>query len=190
VTPTIALFALAAVLAQAPPPATAPTVPPILWPKEPTAYRGIAFASGTVEAAKKTIPGLDCSKLRRGLTCTSSFQVGGVSVQDRWRFLGDGLVEVWWKFDSNDYEQLRAVFIDKYGPPTRRSNADPVKCENAILPNERLDWGPGTLVWIHISQFVGKSCLDSGSATFMSKAYGKQFDKEVEEERKKGKEAF
>lgn len=161
----------------------------------PDSYRGVPFGASEARA-REIIKFESCeatpayfgllAKLATRM-CVSSFLVGTVKVQDFFHFRKDALVTVHMTFRSNDFENLRGVFIEKYGKPTRDQREILQNRFGAKFENETLTWA-GPNVTVTLNRFA--SDLESGSAFFHVNAFTREYDKAQADENRKAKGAF
>jgi hypothetical protein len=131
------------------------------WPLEPDSYRGLKWGS-TFEQGRAarvisygaacvcTLAGgneEDCGPADKPLrqpaeyrSCDSWFNVGSVKVDDTLEFDGDGLAGALMKFPSDAYDTMRAVFVEKYGPPHKVDVSEVQNKLGATFKNESLAW--------------------------------------------------
>jgi hypothetical protein len=172
------------------------------WKKEPKSFKGVTF--NTSEATTKQIlakkrPKLDfkCSGPADRLCVVSVPELhtanGAVvkhsteyEFEDKLNFVftfhKDRFVEAVGTFENPNYELVKAVFIERYGAPTRAQVQTVQSAAGATFENETLHWG-GKNVDVTLSRFGDR--VDTGNVHVYLKSYMKaQQTKEGEENKK------
>lgn len=93
------------------------------WKQEPDSFRDVPFGSTEAETNQKLADELSCFDVGPyGRTCSGGFSIGDVGIKNSFWFDGDHLAHVSIQFDSHNYDYLKDVFIQKYGPPRNRKS--------------------------------------------------------------------
>jgi hypothetical protein len=172
--------------------------PPKKWAQEPTAYRGVPFGAPMVEAREKLRFGAkqckpaygQLSKLIPGTTSCylhGSLEVGRVRVSETLTFAHDRLAGVAMHFEANDFDSMKAVFLEKYGPPTSETKTPVSNKMGAVFQNEELEW-QGPSIRISMTRFV--NTLDNSMASLDTVEFDEEYLRRAKEEREKAKKAF
>lgn len=172
------------------------------WKKEPQSFKGVPFNSS--EAATKQIladtrPKLEfnCSG-HADRSCVVSIPelktADGVVVKPgaEYEFEGklnfvfkyhkDKFVEAIGTFGNPNYEQVKAVFIERYGTPTRAQVQTVQSAAGASFENETLSWS-GRSVDITLVRFGYR--VDEGDVRIYLKSHKKSQQKQDDEKKKK-----
>jgi hypothetical protein len=172
------------------------------WKKEPKSFKGVTF--NTSEATTKQIlakkrPKLDfkCSGPADRLCVVSVPELHTANeavvkhsteyeFEDKLNFVftfhKDRFVEAVGTFENPNYELVKAVFIERYGAPTRAQVQTVQSAAGATFENETLHWG-GKNVDVTLSRFGDR--VDTGNVHVYLKSYMKaQQTKEGEEKKK------
>jgi hypothetical protein len=172
------------------------------WKKEPKSFKGVPFNSS--EATTKQIlaiarPKLDftCSGPADRLCVVSVPKLENVNgaivkpspeyeFEDKLNFVftfhKDRFVEAVGTFENPNYEQVKAVFIERYGTPTRAQVQTVQSAAGASFENETLHWG-GRNVDVTLSRFGDR--VDTGNVHVCLKAYMKAQKTKDDQEKKK-----
>lgn len=184
----------------------AQTKAPAVWEQEPTAYRGIPWgaepraAADSIEKGKSPISGkcfcavghecpptkaIDPPPAQRH--CFSEISVAGVTLNETWTFTVDHFAGVSMRFDSDNYDRMRAMFVQRYGPPTTTEHT-PFKTRGGLeATNEELSWD-GPIAAVRLTHFGGK--ITEGRASVVTKALLDEFSKEQKEREAEGAKVF
>jgi len=206
-TSRVAIWLEALVVAAIAAPVVAQGQPTKPWPKEPDSYRGMRWEAPLAEIAKTVgttcvcdypgrVPNEACflgdaeshaGKVPTTRTCISDFEVGSIQMKEVWHFVDDLLGGVSLSFEPDDYERLRAIFVERYGPPTQTSRQPFQTRGGARATNEALLWR-GKRVTIRLRKFA--ESITDGDATLLTKGYLDRQRKAAEEEQREGVKAF
>ncbi len=137
--------------------------PALAW-NEPADFRGVRWGA-SVEEAKATIPDLACVPLMG--TCREFFEIGPARVYAFWAFRNGGFDQVNLTFESPQYDEVRAMFTERYGEPTARRTEAIALDSATTLENEILEW-TGDTIYAELRRFV--KGIDRGAATIRTKA--------------------
>lgn len=177
------------------------------WVNEPDGYRGLKWGASVGAAAEvldsaemclciygtddnsvcKPKPEKDPEKIPSRRVCFTTFDVGPVKVKDQITFVNDALAAVSMTFDTDDYERIRAIFIEKYGEPASREASEVHNRMGAAFQQEELDWKGQTVV-VSLSRFGSK--LTQGAAYITTSVYRDLIIAETEAEKKNATKAF
>jgi hypothetical protein len=133
---------------------------PKAWPKEPDDFKGLKFGMTRAEVHK--VPGLShcadeglegfCMKQAPRMDKYDGFMVGGTTAKDGITMIGGDqfsatfndsgkLDEISARFlRQPDFEAVKAIFIDKYGPPTSSTTDILQNGFGAMFSQENLAW--------------------------------------------------
>jgi hypothetical protein len=172
------------------------------WKKEPKSFKSVPFNSS--EAATKQI--LARARQKLDFTCSGPADrscvvtvpeletVDGVTVkpsaeyefEDKLNFVfifhKDRFVEAVGTFGNPNYEKIKAVFIERYGTPTRAQVQTVQSAAGASYENETLHWS-GNIVSVTLSRFGDR--VDKGDVHIYLESYMKAQQKKDDEEKKK-----
>ena len=106
---------------------------------------------------------------------------------ERWP-VGSGIrIRVFFSFGSDDFSFIKAVFLEKYGEPTKSASIPVKNRMGAEFLNEELIWdGPNIL--LKLEKY--SSTVTEGRASFTVKSYTLMKIKELEEAKKRAAEEF
>lgn len=164
------------------------SAPAFAW-NEPDSFRGVPWGASS-EQAKEIL-----SKAAEGKPwqapeclynfCTVKAPIGPVGVELTFWFREDRFVWAYITFTPSQYAALRAIFIDRYGPPTSREEETLQNRMGTKFTNEILKWiGPN--VEIRLSTYANR--FDKGSASLTTKEERERRNADMEKMLKKGKE--
>jgi hypothetical protein len=139
--------------------AMASTTSGYAW-SEPADFRGIPWGA-SIQEAKQKIPGMVCVPAGR---CRAFVDLGPTSVYAFMTFRQGGLDQVDLTFEERHFQQVKALFTERYGEPTGRQL---VPVGQGPEENEILEWA-GTRVHIALRRF-GRS-HDVGAAVLRTLA--------------------
>jgi hypothetical protein len=172
------------------------------WKKEPKSFKGVPFNSSEV-ATKQILAG---ARPKLDFTCSGPAdrscvvsvpeleKANGAVVKPSteyefeeklnfvFTFHKDRFVEAVGTFENPNYEQVKAVFIERYGTPTRAQVQTVQSAAGASFENETLHWG-GKNVDVTLSRFGDR--VDKGSVRVCLKSYMKGQQTKEDEEKKK-----
>lgn len=172
------------------------------WKKEPKSFKGVPFNSSEV-ATKQILAG---ARPKLDFTCSGPAdrscvvsvpeleKANGAVVKPSteyefeeklnfvFTFHKDRFVEAVGTFENPNYEQVKAVFIERYGTPTRAQVQTVQSASGASFENETLHWG-GKNVDVTLSRFGDR--VDKGSVRVCLKSYMKGQQTKEDEEKKK-----
>lgn len=133
---------------------------------EPDGFRGVPW--GTNRETVKEQMGLtnpNCfmaSESTTAYVCSGTITVGGVEATVGAGFSdADALISVVLFFESKDFDQMKAAFLERYGKPTSRETPTIQNRMGAKFEQERLLW-TGTKVVISLSRYADS--IDKGRA--------------------------
>lgn len=189
------------------PAGSSPAGAAVTWDKEPDGYRGLTWGTTVAAAAEvldsaerclcmwggddnslcKAKPEKDPKKVPPSRVCFTTFEVGPVQVEDQITFLNDSLAAASMSFDTDHYEKMREIFIDKYGPPTSRESKEVQNRMGATFQQEELEW-KGKTTTVSLNRYGSK--LTQGAAYLLTNAYRDHVQATAEAEKKKGSKAF
>jgi hypothetical protein len=121
---------------------------------DPDGFRGLPWGA-TEEQMRTDVGGWceDLSSTARWLGdryCVVEFQIGGIDGKATYVFRRDKFVRVTLDFKSRDFDQLAAIFVERYGAPTSTTQ-EPYKTQGGLeTTNKDLTWtGPLVRITIH-----------------------------------------
>ncbi len=133
-----------------------PVVAQQRWPKEPTAFGGLRWGA-TVAEAKQAYPSAQQSIWGNGPSLHYNLDVGTVSTRVCLDFKDDHLVQVRMEFSNSGFNEMRKVFIEKYGSPARVTSEE----------GDPILWWQGKTVRIRLYRYTG----DEAGAVFSVVSY-------------------
>ncbi len=138
------------------------------WTKEPGNFRGMRWGASEDEVSKG-VPGVDCGPHGDYVDrCIGQFDIGPNGATNVFTFSAEKRLEsVLLSFDSKDFDAMKTILIERYGPPTRRAVSEVKTRMNASYQNETLQW-LGTKVDLTAMKYG--SDITSGFAHFETKA--------------------
>lgn len=114
--------------------------------------------------------------------------LGSAHVAERYSFDDQGrLIEVSVAFPAADYEEIRELFEEKYGPPTSRREKQVRNHLGATFTNELSEWRGERMV---ISMAAFGADLASGSIAYHARAWIDAEEKRHAEERRRALDEF
>lgn len=118
------------------------------WPGEPKEYRGLPFGTSEKEVASKLDldAAVACLAIEGQRSCIHHTTIGEAKVVEVYQFEGDGLVQVHISFKSAAYEQVRDLFVERYGKPGETSHEPFETVGGRSAMNEFLEWRGGKLI--------------------------------------------
>jgi hypothetical protein len=151
------------------------------WENEPNSFRGVTFGA-TESDAIKIIPGLNCKDTKSGRSCYDPYyKIGETITGCLLTFDGGMLSSVYIVFKSDDYNNIKSTFIDKYGKPMKSVNYD-IKTRAGIKKeNNKLIWYGDKLV-VSLQKYCDD--IHNGCSYYMQKSALNRFPKEPEKEKK------
>jgi hypothetical protein len=156
------------------------------WPLEPKDFRGIPFpGASTADVAKKLG--------RKPRECTATdchdygFKLVDVQILTLYQFKDDRLVTIALSFESSSYDTVKAIFIERYGPPTR-VEATPMKTMMGVeYQNETVLW-IGKVVKVNLMRIAGS--VDKSLVMMSDNEYIAEQERAADEARKKAAATF
>jgi hypothetical protein len=179
------------------------------WSKEPASYRGIPWGGSIDDARRevgasegclcadeedlrdarfcKFLPEPDPKKEPRFRSCRASLGVADISVKDLLHFENEKFVGADMTFDVDEFEQMKDIFIEKYGQPSSTENTEVSNRMGAKFTNTELVWR-GEKVTVRLERF-GSDLTKSGASIVLTDYMQRRADA-MREKKKKGAEAF
>jgi hypothetical protein len=117
--------------------------------------------------------------------CITEGFVGPVLVKSHFKFVDGKFVAGWLNFKSDRYEDIRIIFIDRYGQPTERRQEQVETKMGYKAMNETLYWF-GDKVIIRLSRYAGT--IEDGSGSVYLKEELDRLERERASEIRKGKD--
>jgi hypothetical protein len=152
------------------------------WENEPDNFRGITFGS-TEDDVKNIIPGIDCKDTKSGRSCYDPYYKIGETITGCLLTLNEGkLSSVNIVFKSDDYDNIKFTFIEKYGKPMKSVNYDIKTRAGVKQKNNKLLWYGDKLI-VSLQKYCDD--LHNGCSYYMQKSALNRFSKEPEKEKKK-----
>lgn len=151
---------------------------------EPSGFKGVPFGSSE-ETLKEKIRAT-CSNLSKPplpeRSCSASLEIGGVAVLATFTLRSGALVGISLKFDSQNFNTIEDIFIERYGTPTAQEDNQVQTRMGATLVNRRDVWD-GKLVYITLGRFSNE--ITQSHALLITKAEMKYGLDSFHEEKKK-----
>ena len=94
--------------------------------------------------------------------CAGAFPIGGITLKAVYRFRVNRFVGVMLTFRAEDFDDLVAMFRERYGPPTT-SATEPFKTQGGLEGTNQLHRWIGPTIAISIQHFSGQ--ISEGAAT-------------------------
>jgi hypothetical protein len=86
------------------------------WPEEPDGFKGVQFGADPKQA-RPALKAMGCSVPYRGHYCKAVIEGGGFVITGFLIFHDTGFIKASGSFPPENYEDMRAIFIKKYGNP-------------------------------------------------------------------------
>jgi len=160
------------------------------WSQEPAAFRKVPF--GANEAAvrmqlstSECFPGNEAGE--RFCNGDGSQAIGDVATSETYLLKRDAFTAVHIKFDSDDYEYLRDVFIQRYGDPHDKVTATAKTLAGITLQNETLKWRGQNAV-VTLSHYSEK--VTTGIAIVGTREWYDSFSGAEQEKKRKAARSF
>lgn len=194
--------------------AQTPAAAPKPWQQEPSSYRGIPWGAAPsalvphLEATETGRRGDDFRFIAGKCLCDggsecpakkimdppppqrhcfSKIEVGGVVLTETWTFLVDRLAGVNLTFDSGDYRTMRAMFVERYGEPSKTETTQFKTRGGLEAANEELSWDGPTAV-VRLENYGGS--IREGQANVMTHALVDEMAKVNKEKAAEGAKVF
>ena len=179
--------------------------PKARWAKEPDSYRGVRWDALVSEPeAHERLREMYClcdlpGKARGPCmdyqgdptpatrTCAGKLTVGSIELDETWFFTLDRFAGAYLTFDSDDYDKLRAIFVERYGPPTQSADTPVQTRMGAKARNHILVW-KGRRASITLQRYGDK--ITEGRALIGTHALMDRMQKASEDERREGAKVF
>lgn len=148
---------------QVPPPATK------VWNQEPTSFRGVNFGMTYAQAiAKEAWIASECPTLSEGSYCSTEHFIGSIKVKSHLSFKPE-FTEVLVEFSPENFELMKAIFIEKYGKPHAAKHKLKANEPDTEAQNEILIWH-GETVSVSLKKYFGDNLQKSFGKNFQSTA--------------------
>jgi hypothetical protein len=162
------------------------TPTPQAWAKEPDSFRGVHWGAPEKEfqelfAGKAIVCQKAPDDQYGDWRCLTGFPIAGTSVGNNFVFRSDRLVTVALLFKEEQYQQVRDVLIERYGPPTERGSTAFQNRMGASFENEDLIWR-GSLIQLTLDKYFEN--VDQGIALFRTLEDLEAQKKKAEQQRK------
>ncbi len=145
---------------------------------EPDSFREVPWGASVKEAQAI----LGASATCRPALCSQTALIGRAAVTFLYSFREDHFVFAHLEFKAGDYEMLKAIFVEKYGPPTQTDQSEFISQGGASGVNEILQWD-GDRVVMSLQKVEGR--IDTGGAQVMLAEEAKRRDQELQRAIKK-----
>lgn len=120
--------------------------------------------------------------------CYSVLTLGGTALEEEWYFdKGDVYVGTRLAFDTDDYDRMRAIFVERYGPPTLRAEEPFQSRGGAKATNETLSW-KGTRATVTMERFAGT--ISKARASVQTNAWMDEMARRDKEATEQGAKEF
>ncbi len=162
-------------------PSKAPEPEAPSWPLEPKAFRGAAFGSSREDVLKVIgVTPLEfhgitighapkCHQKGDEWTCQDdNFSVAGMVLPTEFLFADDKLVAVFVRFQSESFDKVRDIFLERYGKPAAVERTAIKNRMGAEFLDEDDRW-MGDTIQMHIEKYTGT--IEDGSAYFYVKTW-------------------
>lgn len=159
------------------------------WSLEPTSYRGVQFGA-TGKEVRTALPGLECNQIYTVAPfCADEFVIPDTAtLHERFSFDSSGrLGQVDATFKTRDYEDLRRVYIEKFGPPTMTRAATIRNLMGASFPQEILTWVGSRITLILMN---GNEAVDTGYLSFTTSDFQREIQAQKDADAKKAAKKF
>ena len=137
------------------------------WEKEPDNFRGVTFGATEADVIE-IIPGLQCKDTKSGRSCYDPYYKIGETITGCLLTFNEGKFNgVYIVFKTDDYNNIKSVFIDKYGEPMKSVDYD-IKTRAGIKQeNNKLLWHGDKLI-VSLQKYCGD--LHNGCSYYMQKS--------------------
>ena len=153
------------------------------WPQEPNGFKGVAFGASAADLQK--VIHARCTGTKEIRSCFTR-EIQPFNWVDL-VFRGDHLARVVAEIPSADFDSIRSLFIEKYGPPHTETHEPVQNLMGAQYDNVILRW-MGDGINITLKRF-GET-LTEGAVIFVTPAESAQLNAEAKIEREKTKKSF
>jgi hypothetical protein len=160
-----------------------------LWKQEPNGFRGFTFGSSRSDLGfLPDSPGNDCSSTEKYRGAGSDKceriedPIGNIGVSFKYYFRNDKLVEIIGDFNSENYEDLRDIFIAAYGKPHQSQHTLKRTAIGATFQNELLGWN-GKRVSVFMTKYL--SDINDGEFSITLKSEDAELDRVKREANRK-----
>jgi hypothetical protein len=164
------------------------TGPVLAW-DEPDAVRGLTWGASQEDlrrvAKDRGDPALLCASAAPYETCTTGGDLGSVRVTFHYRFRDDKFVSAALGFPPTDFSRIRAIFVERYGAPTKRREERFETRSRLRATNQVLVW-EGRKVMLEL-RLYGRT-LDTGLADITLRGEADRLEAERTKGIKKGKD--
>lgn len=167
------------------------------WPLEPKDFRGVHFGASQAEATAvlKNSAGIGVLQGGKfggwncldGTRCFVSAPIGRFTTDQDFTFYDDKFVQVKLTFATEAFDELRAIFIERYGPPTDERKAAVKTQAGGTFTNDVVTWS-GERVIVRIERYF--TSLDTGFAIVADRAWSEAEEKRRADERKRAAASF
>jgi hypothetical protein len=176
------------------------------WTKEPSGYRGAEWGTDLAKTAEVVgllmgrcicsdadLTSFSCPKEVKAddvpdrRSCRSALDVAGTEVEDMLQFENDRLASTYMTFAADDFDKMRDIFVEKYGPPDSTSDAQVHNRMGAAFTNTSLEWH-GPRVTITLERYG--SDLTKASATIGLNTFRDHLAEAMKKRTKAGADAF
>jgi hypothetical protein len=159
----------------------------VLGFNEPDGFRGLPW--GATEEQMRTNVGGWCEdypsteRWAGDRYCIVGFQITGIDGKATYDFRRDKFVRVNLRFESRDFDQLAAIFVERYGKPTSTTQ-EPFKTQGGLqTTNQVLKW-TGPRVTIMIQRY--SSSTRDGAAALSTRVDDEEAARLLKEKTKRG----
>lgn len=120
-------------------PAANESAQPPAWPEEPDGFKGVRF--GWTENQAESMAHLPCFPFVNGkLICKLEIDGGGFSMTAHFVFDSTGFTQAIGKFPSENYGDVKEIFVARYGKPHSTTQSDVRNRMGATFRQEELLW--------------------------------------------------
>jgi hypothetical protein len=156
------------------------------WPLEPKEFRGIPFPGASkAEVTKKFA--IDDRFCQSTSCLDENFALADVPIQTLFDFANDKLVQIFMSFSSSAFQKVKAIFVERYGPPTTTQTSTVRTRGGVEYQNETVIW-LGTAVEVHVVKYG--TTVEDGAVLFLDRIRRDEETKAGEQARKKAAASF
>ena len=129
-----------------------PQTPTKPWPQEPTGFKSVPFGSSRKEARSILHFKMgDCPRFENTL-CTLKIDAVGFTLTAYLKFSDKQFVEAVGTFPSENYSDVRDMFVSMYGPPQDTKESEVQNGLGATFKQEILHWN-GSRAFVMLGRY-------------------------------------
>jgi hypothetical protein len=157
------------------------------WAKEPTSFLGVPFDSNLHDASVIVVFGT-CYEKKNDKDCDLQYYLTPERFTNfHFRFHNDRFVFVSGEFINDDYQQVKDLFVERYGKPMSSNDGRVQGDGGGVFRNDTLYW-TGRKMFLSLSKYG--STVDEGTIQLALHSYTVEKDREDAKTRKKAASGF